>query len=125
MTDLADQLAEVLRRKADALASRSEPALRALMHPAFLYVTAAGRILDRNGYIAAYCASGPTQIRHQDAEILAVSDLGECALAALRLRDDVEIDGQPEAWSLRSFAVFRRAEAGWLWAGGQTVPAAP
>lgn len=122
-TRAADEIRDLLKRKADALLQRSAPKLAALLEARFVYVTASGRRLRRDDYVEH--GTGPGGLRFQSQEIaeLDVADFGDMAIATMILHDRFEIDGRSFSETYRSFCVFRRQEAGWLWAGGQTCVA--
>lgn len=116
----ADAIRGVLRCKGDALLQRSAPKLLELLEENFVYVTASGRRLRREDYVEN--GTGPHGLRFQSQEIdqLEVADFGDIAIATMILHDRFEIEGRTVAETYRSFCVFRRHEAAWLWAGGQT-----
>jgi ketosteroid isomerase-like protein len=110
----------VLERKAAALKQRSAAALLELLEENFVYVTASGRRLRRDDYVEN--GTGPHGLHFQSQEIegLDVTDFGDVAIATMILHDRFEAQGQAVAETYRSFCVFRRRGAAWLWAGGQT-----
>ena len=113
----------VLERKAAALKERSAPKLLELLEAEFVYVTASGRRLRRDAYVEN--GTGPHGLRFQSQEIegLDVADFGDVAIATMILHDRFESEGHAVAETYRSFCVFRRHGADWLWAGGQTCVA--
>jgi ketosteroid isomerase-like protein len=119
----ADEVRDVLERKAAALKQRSAPKLQELLEESFVYVTASGRRLRRDAYVEN--GTGPHGLRFQSQEIegLDVADFGDMAIATMTLHDRFEVQGQAIAETYRSFCVFRRHGAVWLWAGGQTCVA--
>ena len=122
-TRTADEIRDVLKRKADALLQRSAPKLLELLEAEFVYVTASGRRLRCDDYVEN--GTGPAGLRFQSQEIeqLEVANFGDSAIATMILHDRFEIEGRIVSETYRSFCVFRRHEAGWLWAGGQTCVA--
>jgi len=120
---VADEVRAVLERKADALKQRSAPKLQELLEENFVYVTASGRRLRRDAYVEN--GTGPHGLRFQSQEIegLDVADFGDMAIATMTLHDRFEIEDRTVAETYRSFCVFRRHGAAWLWAGGQTCVA--
>jgi len=113
----------VLERKAAALKERSAPKLLELLEAEFVYVTASGRRLRRDAYVEN--GTGPHGLRFQSQEIegLDVADFGDVAIATMILHDRFESEGHAVAETYRSFCVFRKHGAAWLWAGGQTCVA--
>jgi ketosteroid isomerase-like protein len=122
-TNTKDEIRAVLERKAAALKQRSAPKLLELLEAEFVYVTASGRRLRRDAYVEN--GTGPHGLRFQSQEIegLDVADFGDMAIATMTLHDRFEVQGQAVAETYRSFCVFRRHGADWLWAGGQTCVA--
>jgi ketosteroid isomerase-like protein len=118
-----DEVRTVLERKAAALKQRSAPKLLELLEENFVYVTASGRRLRRDGYVEN--GTGPHGLHFQSQEIegLEVSDFGDVAIATMTLHDRFEVQGHAVAETYRSFCVFRRHGSAWLWAGGQTCVA--
>lgn len=123
MPSAADDVRAVLERKAAALKQRSAPKLQELLEENFVYVTASGRRLRRDAYVEN--GTGPHGLRFQSQEIegLDVVDFGDMAIATMTLHDRFEVQGNTVAETYRSFCVFRRHGAAWLWAGGQTCVA--
>ncbi|MGE0714889.1 MAG: nuclear transport factor 2 family protein [Alphaproteobacteria bacterium] len=119
------EIAGALQAKAAALVARDAVWLAALIDPGFVYVDAAGRRFEREAYVAAYGGAGAVRFLAQAVDELDVRDLGGFAVATMRLDDRFERAGGVFAGSFRSFCLFRRAEAGWLWCGGQTMAADP
>jgi hypothetical protein len=122
-TRTADEIRDVLRRKAVALLQRSAPKLLELLEANFVYVTASGRRLRRDDYVEH--GTGPNGLRFQGQEIdrLEVADFGDIAIATMILHDRFEFEDRAVSETYRSFCVFRRHESAWLWAGGQTCVA--
>ncbi|MGE0719909.1 MAG: nuclear transport factor 2 family protein [Alphaproteobacteria bacterium] len=120
---VASDIGAALRAKAAALAGRDPHRLAALIDPDFVYVNAMGRRFDRAAYVDTYGGGGPVRFLAQEVEDLEVRDLDGFAIATMRLRDRFEHEGGTFAGSFRSFCVFRRTAAGWLWCGGQTMAA--
>lgn len=123
MPSIADEVRTVLERKAAALKQRSAAKLLELLEAEFVYVTASGRRLRRDAYVEN--GTGPHGLRFQSQEIegLDVADFGDMAIATMTLHDRFEVQGNTVAETYRSFCVFRRHGAVWLWAGGQTCVA--
>lgn len=119
---LADELLNVLTRKADALVSRSASALSELLDPAFLYVTARGDRFDKARYVDLYCVFGTVKFLSQGFKDIQVSDFGDFAAVAATVLDQFDIEGQIVSRNFQTFCIFRKAGAKWLWAGGQTMP---
>jgi ketosteroid isomerase-like protein len=122
-TNTTDEVRAVLGRKAAALKQRSAPMLLELLEAEFVYVTASGRRLRRDAYVEN--GTGPHGLRFQSQEIegLEVADFGDTAIATMILHDRFEIEDRTVSETYRSFCVFRRHGATWLWAGGQTCVA--
>lgn len=118
-----DDVRALLERKAAALKQRSAPKLLELLEADFVYVTASGRRLRRDAYVEN--GTGPHGLRFQSQEVegLDVADFGDMAIATMTLHDRFEVQGHMVAETYRSFCVFRRHGAAWLWAGGQTCVA--
>lgn len=123
----ADEVRDILQRKAAALLQRSAPKLLELLEENFVYVTASGRRLRRDDYVEH--GTGPHGLRFQSQEIdgFEVADFGDTAIATMILHDRFEVDGHAISETYRSFCVFRRHGTRhgtrWLWAGGQTCVA--
>lgn len=122
---IADEIRDILQRKAAALLERSAPKLLELLEPNFVYVNASGRRQLRDAYVEA--GTGPRGLHFQSQEIegLEVAEFGDVAIATMILHDRFTVEDHAVAETYRSFCVFRRHGTAWLWAGGQTSVAAP
>lgn len=119
---LADELLNVLTRKADALVGRSASALAELLDPAFLYVTSRGDRFDKARYIDLYCVSGTVKFHSQGFKNIQIGDFGDFAAVAATVLDQFDIEGRIVPRNFQTFCIFRKTGAKWLWAGGQTMP---
>jgi len=118
----AERIRELLAAKADALIRRDAGGLDALIHPSFLYCNVGGQVLDKPGYIDAYCASGRVVFLSQKVSDLLVAGFDGFTVANMTLDDRYVADGRTVEAKYRSLCVFSIAPTGGLyWAAGQTM----
>lgn len=123
-TALIDEIRLALSAKADAVVHRSPAALQALLHDQFLYVNAGGASFDKANYIETYCTSGKVVFREQQIDDLVVRQYAGFAVATFTVRDQFSAGGRDVRATYRSLRVFADVNGRWLWAAGQTMPAA-
>jgi len=117
---VADEIADVLLIKAEAIVKRAAGALDVMIHPDFVYVNAAGRSFDKAGYIETYCTSGKIVFAEQRISNLTVQDFPGTAVATFVAHDRFVVDGQPVDSTYQSLCVFIPGPEGWQWIAGQT-----
>jgi len=118
----AERIRELLAAKADALIRRDAGELDALIHSSFLYCNVGGQVLDKPGYIDAYCASGRVVFLSQKVSDLLVVGFDGFTVANMTLDDRYVADGRTMEAKYRSLCVFSVAPTGdFYWAAGQTM----
>jgi hypothetical protein len=70
MMSLTDEIAAVLRAKAEGLVTKSSKILSEILDPAFVYVNSAGKRSERQAYIDRVCAAADWSFGHQRVENL-------------------------------------------------------
>jgi hypothetical protein len=118
------EIAQVLLAKAEAIVARAGDKLEALIHPDFVYVNAAGRTFNKEGYIDTYCTSGKIVFAEQRISNLRVEESPGVVEAAFVAHDRFVIDGQTVDSTYQSLCVFIAGPQGWQWIAGQTRTAA-
>lgn len=116
-----DEIQQFLQRKASFLVAGSSAELAGILDPDFVYIDAAGRRFDRDGYVARFCS--PTGIRFlsQTFGDVQIHDHGAFAVATMSVHDLFDIEGRTESGNYRSLCVFSRTDTGRLWSAGQTA----
>jgi hypothetical protein len=116
-----DEIQQLLQRKAAFLVAGSSAELADILDSDFVYLNAAGRRFDRDGYVARFCS--PTGIRFlsQTFGDVQIHDHGTFAVATMSVHDLFDVEGRTEPGIYRSLCVFSRTHAGWLWSAGQTA----
>jgi hypothetical protein len=117
---VGEQIARILRTKADAVVRRDADALAALIHPDFVYVNAGGKSFDKTGYIDTYCSSGKIVFQSQKFSDLAVQQFPGTAVATLVAHDSFIVNGKSIAATYQSLCVFIELDGRWQWVAGQT-----
>jgi len=117
---VAEDIADVLLAKADAIVHRAAGTLDALIHPDFVYVNAAGRSFDKAGYIDTYCLSGKIVFAEQRISELSVQAFPGVAVATFVAHDRFLVDGETVDATYQSMCVFSGGPDGWQWVAGQT-----
>ena len=118
------EIGGMLLAKAEAIVARAGDKLDALIHPDFMYVNAAGRTFDKEGYIDTYCTSGKIVLAEQRISNLTVQASRGVAEATFTAHDRFVIDGQTVESTYQSMCVFTAGPQGWQWIAGQTRTAA-
>jgi hypothetical protein len=122
---VAAEIGKVLLAKADAIVGRAAGKLDALIHPDFIYVNAAGRSFDKEGYIETYCTSGKIVFAEQRiSQLSVVQESKGVAEATFVAHDRFIMDGQTIEATYQSLCVFVASPQGWKWIAGQTRTAA-
>jgi hypothetical protein len=117
-------IGELLLAKAEAIVHRAADKLDVLIHPDFVYVNAAGRTLDKAGYIDTYCTSGKIVFAEQRISDLRVQASTGVAEATFVAHDRFVVDGETVDATYQSMCVFTAGPYGWQWVAGQTRTAA-
>lgn len=107
-------------RRAAALAARDEPALRALLHPAFGWTSHTGAHFDRERYIRSNVDSAAIDGTTNDGAIVwhgqhlddvTVTIVGDAAVLHCIVADDVTIDGRRRVHRMPMTQTWVRAGA--------------
>jgi len=114
------EIGGLLLAKAEAIVRRAADRLEALIHPDFVYVSAAGRTLDKAGYIETYCTSGKIVFAEQRISDLWVQEFPSVAIATFVAHDRFLVDGKTVDTTYQSMCVFTAGADGWQWVAGQT-----
>jgi antitoxin (DNA-binding transcriptional repressor) of toxin-antitoxin stability system len=118
---VTEEIAAVLKLKAEGLVTKSSKILSEIMDPAFVYVSSGGRRSEKQAYIDRVSTATDWGFGHQLVENLEVVDFGGFAVATMTLHDQfVHSTGTVERTYL-SLCVFRKEGGRWLWAAGQTM----
>jgi hypothetical protein len=104
---------EALRARSACLVSRDGDALRALLHPDFVYTTSDGRLQGREDYIAATTA-GDLHWRHQEFEDVQVAPEGPVVVVTARVVDHLRWNDELFTWRFATTQVYVPAEDGRL-----------
>jgi hypothetical protein len=119
------EIGKVLLAKADAIVARTAGKLDALIHPDFIYVNAAGRSFDKEGYIETYCTSGKIVFAEQRiSQLTVVQEAKGVAEATFVAHDRFLMEGKTIDATYQSLCVFVASPQGWKWIAGQTRTAA-
>jgi uncharacterized protein DUF4440 len=115
-----DAIVAVAERRALALVERDWDTVEAQLHPAFLYVNANGRRLDRAAYLA-FLAEGPVQWEAQTLENVAVVVDGRVGVITATVIDHVLHEGQPARWEFVTTQTYVERDGDWLYLAGHTA----
>lgn len=114
-----------LRARAAALVAGDAAALTALLHPALVWTTHAGAVLDRDAYVAGNTGGGLTWLA-QHVDDARVTVTGGTAVVTGTVVDEVSRDGAaPETFRLRWTTTWVRSGAGWVCLAGHAGPRLP
>lgn len=109
------------QRRAGALAARDETTLRALLHPAFGWTSHTGERFDREGYIRAN-VDGATEWHAQRLEAPAVVAVGEVAVLACVVADEVTVEGRRRVHRMPMTQVWVLSDGSWRLLTGHAGP---
>lgn len=112
-----EQVTEAALRRAAALASGDEAALRLLMHPALQWTTFRGEVLGCEDYIVGN-TRGNLRWRSQRLADIKVTVVGDVAVLTAAVTDEVTKDGQVRAFHLRLTQTWVCTPAGWRCVAG-------
>ena len=112
---------EAARRRSAALVAKDVPALLDLMHPAFLYVSTGGEVLDREEYLDRYVRPDEVRWVSQTMSEMRVATAGATAVLTF-LVHDVARSGEYELdETFRSMLTWVSTPDGWRCLGGHTA----
>jgi len=118
---VAEEIAAVLKTKAEGLVTKSSKIFSELLDPAFVYVSSGGSRSGKQAYIDRVCKATNWSFGRQLVENLEVRDFGDFAVATMTLHDQfIHASGTAERTYL-SLCVFRKEGGRWLWVAGQTM----
>ncbi|MBL8689460.1 MAG: DUF4440 domain-containing protein [Rhodospirillaceae bacterium] len=118
---VADEIASVLKTKAEGLMTKSSKIFSELLDPAFVYVSSGGTMSGKQAYIDRVCKAADWSFGHQLVENLEVVDFGGFAIATMTLHDRFIHSGGAVDRTYLSLCVFRKEGGRWLWVAGQTM----
>jgi hypothetical protein len=118
-----------MRARSACLVSRDGDALRALLHPDFVYTTSEGRLSGREDYIATTTA-GDLHWQEQAFEDVQVASEGPVVIVTARVVDHLRWNHELVTWRFATTQVYVPAEDGrLLYRAGHTsgdgLPAEP
>lgn len=122
---VTEEIAAVLKAKAEGLVTKSSKIFSEIMDPAFVYVSSGGRRSEKQAYIDRVCAAVDWSFGHQIVEDLQVVDHGSFAVATITLHDRFIHPGGTADRTYLSLCVFRKEGDRWLWVAGQTMTPEP
>jgi ketosteroid isomerase-like protein len=116
----ADEVRGVAERRAQALADQDWETLEAQLHREFVYVTAQGGRLDRDGYVA-FVRDGPLRWEEQRLEEVQVTETGGVAVLTATVHDRLLVDGERHALTFVTTQTYVRDAGGWRYLAGHTA----
>jgi hypothetical protein len=111
-------------RRADALASGNSDRLRNLLHPQFIWTSHKGDVFDRNSYIANN-TGGSLRWKTQHLVDPDVRITGNVAVLRALVIDEVERNGEVEAFRMPVTQIWVEQEGVWRCLGGHAGPSLP
>ena len=120
MTDAEDVEAAAAAR-AEALARRDGPALRAVLHPRFVWTSHRGEVFDVDRYVAANSGTGSRWLG-QTLNDVRVMVVGSTAVLVSLVVDEVESDGRAELFRMPVTQTWVREGERWLCLAGHAGP---
>lgn len=118
---VSDEIAAVLRAKAEGLVTKSEKGHSEIIDPAFVYVNSRGVKSRKSEYISRIRQATDWSFGGQDLEELEVTDFGSFAVATMIVHDQFVHSGGTTKRTYRSLCVFRKVDGRWIWVAGQTM----
>ena len=104
---------EAMRARAACLVSRDGAALRALLHPDFVYTTTDGRLCGADEYIATTTA-GDLHWQEQTFEDVQVASEGPVVIVTARVVDTLRWEDELVTWHFATTQMYVPAEDGRL-----------
>jgi hypothetical protein len=120
MTVHRDVLAVVTAR-AEALAGQDWSVVDGQLHPDFVYTNSRGEQLSRSDYLD-FLRDGPLRWRRQSLESPLVRVVGDVAVLAAVVVDDLLVDGEPLVLRFATTQTYVRDDGAWRYLAGQTSP---
>jgi ketosteroid isomerase-like protein len=117
-------VAEAAARRAAALTTRDEAALRALMHPALRWTTFRNDVLGYEEYVAGN-TRGELVWRAQRLDDVRVTVVADTAVLTAWVTDEVTRDGRDLEFRVRLTQTWVRTEQGWRCLSGHAGAPAP
>lgn len=122
MTDRADDdVLAVIQARAAALPVQDWAAVEAQLHADFVYTNSRGEHLSKPDYLD-FLRNGPLRWRRQSLESPAVVVVGDVAVLAAVVVDDLIVDGEPHVIRFATTQTYVRDQDGWRYLAGQTAP---
>ena len=119
--DTSEEVLEAARRRADALATGDQHALRRLLHPQFRWVSHTGERFDRDSYVDASTDAGRDPARPARMDLSDVDVVTHDRTAVLRC-EVVESSDGIEQLRTPMTQVWVRYDDGWVCLAGHTDP---
>ena len=117
----ADRVEAAALARADALASRDGEALRAVLHPRFVWTSHRGETFDLERYVDANTGAGSRWVAQalHDVRVIVV---GATAVLVCLVVDDVESGDGPEVFRMPMTQTWVREGDRWLCLAGHAGP---
>lgn len=116
-----DEVLAAARARGRALGSGDEPALRALLHPGFVWTSHRGDVFDREGYLRSNTGSTNTWYGQHLEEPVVVVD-GDVAVLRCVVADDVDTGTGRHTARMLMTQTWVRHDSGWVCIAGHAGP---
>lgn len=123
MNPVEQEIIRLVHARSEALVKSDVDAMRAILHPDFVYVNAGGYVSDRESYLGRFVDpdDAPTW-ELQDVSEISVRIFGDMAIANCRVHDVATWKEHRMDASFRSTFVYLNTPDGWQCVTGHTSP---
>jgi hypothetical protein len=118
---MSGEVLALVDARAAALAAQDWAVVEAQLHPDFVYTNSRGEQLSKAAYLD-FLRDGPLRWRRQSLESPSVVTLGDVAVVAAIVVDDLLVDGDPHVLRFATTQTYVRDQDGWRYLAGQTAP---
>jgi Domain of unknown function (DUF4440) len=123
-TSAEEEVTAAAERRAAALVTRDEAALRHLMHPGLRWTNFRGEVLGYEDYINGN-TRGNLRWRSQRLDGVTVVVVGDTAVLTATVTDEVTREGREQSFRLRLTQAWVRTPEGWRCLAGHASEPSP
>lgn len=116
-----EEVVAAARERGQALGRGDEQALRALLHPQFVWTSHTGEVFSRDSYIRSNIGGRNTWFGQQLLDAVAVVD-GDVAVLRCVVADDVDTGAGRRIFRMPMTQTWVRGSAGWVCIAGHAGP---
>lgn len=116
-----DDVAAAALARAEALAARDGPALRALLHPLFVWTSHTGQVFDRESYVAANTGAGSAWLGQTLLDVR-VQVAGPTAVLTCVVTDEIRRGEGRELFRMPVTQTWVREASRWVCLAGHAGP---